>query len=149
MEAKLDASLAERRRLDAATGVLFVDIDHFKDINDTFGHAAGDRVLKMVAETLKQNLRTTDSLARWGGEEFLVLLPHVDAQSLEAIAEKLRKLVAASFLAADDGTPMRVTISIGGTLARQKDTRQTVVARADRLLYESKAKGRNLTTLAA
>jgi len=97
MQARLDAYLAERRRLGASAGVLFIDIDHFKDVNDTYGHEIGDRVLKMVAETIRQN----------------------------------------------------VTISLGGTLFRPRDTSKTVTARADRLLYESKAKGANLTTLAA
>ena len=149
MEAQLEACVADRRRSQAVAGLLFIDIDDFKDVNDRFGHEAGDRVLKMVAETLKQNLRASDALARWGGEEFLALLPHSDSDSLGPIADKLRMLVANSFLTMKDGSRLSVTVSIGGTLFRPRDTRQTVVARADRLLYESKAKGKNLITWAA
>ena len=77
MEDRLARCVAERRRAGAAVGVLFIDIDHFKSINDIYGHEIGDRVLKMIAETLKHNLRFSDSLARWGGDEFLVLLRQV------------------------------------------------------------------------
>ncbi len=149
MLARLDAYRAERRRLEAAAGVLFIDIDHFKHVNDTYGHEIGDRVLKMVAETMRQNVRSSDWAARWGGEEFLVLLPHVDSEGLLSMGEKLRILVANSFLTIDQGKEVRVTISLGGTLFRPGDTSKTVVARADRLLYESKSKGRNRTTWAA
>jgi diguanylate cyclase (GGDEF)-like protein/PAS domain S-box-containing protein len=149
MEAKLQASVKDRRRLGAPAGVLFIDIDHFKNVNDTLGHEAGDRVLKMVARTLDHNLRSSDSLARWGGEEFLVLLEHVDAQSLVTIAEKLRMLMGQSYLETEDGTVLRVTVSIGATLIRPTDTQQSVVSRADRLLYQSKIDGRDRVTWAA
>jgi diguanylate cyclase (GGDEF)-like protein/PAS domain S-box-containing protein len=148
MEVKLDACITECCRLGAIPGVLFCDIDHFKNVNDTFGHEVGDRVLKMVAETLKNNLRTSDVLARWGGEEFMALLHHVTKKSLAATAERLRMLVADSYLQVD-GTQLRVTISLGATPLRPSDTPQTLVARADSLLYRSKSEGRNRYTLAA
>jgi diguanylate cyclase (GGDEF)-like protein/PAS domain S-box-containing protein len=146
MIVKLDASVSEKRRARATTGVLFVDIDHFKNINDTYGHDTGDRVLKMVAQTLKHNLRATDGLARWGGEEFLALLLHTNESSLAATAEKLRTLVASSYLKVDN-TDIRVTISLGATLIRSDDTRESLVARADALLYRSKSEGRDRYTL--
>ena len=149
MLARLDAYGAERRQREAAAGVLFIDIDHFKNVNDTYGHEIGDRVLKMVAQTIGQNVRSSDWAARWGGEEFLVLLPRVDSDGLLSMGEKLRILVANSFLTIDQGIEVRVTISLGGTLFRPSDTRETVVARADGLLYKSKSKGRNRTTWAA
>jgi diguanylate cyclase (GGDEF)-like protein len=99
----------------------------------------------MVARTLKHNLRVSDDLARWGGEEFLILLRNVDADHFTAIARKLRMLVAGSYLDAD-GSRLHVTVSIGGTLLRPTDTRATLVARADRLLYKSKENGRNRFT---
>ncbi|OFW62112.1 MAG: hypothetical protein A2133_05425 [Actinobacteria bacterium RBG_16_64_13] len=148
MEVKLDASLNECCRLGGTAGVLFVDIDHFKKVNDTYGHEVGDRVLKMVAETLKHNIRVSDDVARWGGEEFLALLHRIGKKSLAASAEKLRMLVASSFLEID-GVRLHVTISLGATLVKPEDTAQTLVARADELLYKSKSEGRNRYTLAA
>jgi diguanylate cyclase (GGDEF)-like protein/PAS domain S-box-containing protein len=146
MITKLDACVGEKRRAQATTGVLFVDIDHFKNVNDTYGHDTGDRVLKMVAQTLKHNLRATDGLARWGGEEFLALLLHTNENSLGTTAEKLRMLVARSYLKVDDSA-VRVTISLGATLIRPADTRESLVARADALLYRSKSAGRDRYTL--
>ena len=148
MEVKLQACVEECCQLGRSAAVLFVDIDHFKDVNDTHGHEAGDQVLKMVAQTLKHNLRSSDVVARWGGEEFLTLLYGVDKKVLAWTAEKLRILVASSFLEVG-GVEVRVTISLGATLLRSGDTPQSVVARADALLYESKAEGRNRITLAA
>lgn len=146
MVVKLDACVHEKRRSRANTGVLFIDIDHFKQVNDTYGHDAGDRVLMMVAQTLKHNLRTSDALARWGGEEFIALLLDIDETSLAATAEKLRILVANSFIKVGS-TELRVTISLGATLVRPGDTRESLVARADSLLYRSKTAGRNRYTL--
>ena len=117
MEVKLEACMTECRELGGSGGVLFVDIDFFKEVNDTYGHDAGDRVLQMVANTLKHNLRDTDVVGRWGGEEFLVLLKHIDEGGLSTTAEKLRVLVANSFLHVGD-TVVRVTISLGATLLR-------------------------------
>ena len=148
MEAKLAACVAEDTSLGSTAGILFIDIDHFKDVNDTYGHETGDRVLRMVAQTLKHNLRESDVVARWGGEEFLVLLNRVKKKTLAATAEKLRLLVASSYLAVD-GVELRVTISLGATLFHPGETAQTAVARADSMLYESKSEGRNRYTLAA
>ena len=147
MMARLDLRVSGKRRSKARTGVLFIDIDNFKLVNDTYGHETGDRVLKMVAQTLKHNLRTTDALSRWGGEEFLALLTDVDERSLTKTAEKLRVLVAKSYLAVGDDV-VRVTISLGATLVRPDDTPETLVARADTLLYQSKAEGRDRVTFA-
>ena len=149
IETRLDAYVAERRKRGRTAGVLFVDIDHFKNVNDTFGHDVGDRVLKMVAQTIKHNLRSSDWLARWGGEEFLILLDQVDRRSLPRLAEKLRMLVANSYLTRDGGPDLRVTVSIGATLLRRGDTRDKVVARADSLMYESKEAGRDRLTWSA
>ena len=128
-------------------GVLFCDIDHLKDLNDTFGHNLGDQVLRMIAQTLRANIRETDSMGRWGGEEFLVILHDVDNDSLLKIAEKLLNLVRNSNLTIPDKGTLSATISIGGTLVRENDTIVSVVDRADRLMYQSKANGRNRITL--
>lgn len=148
IELKLEGCLAESRRLRAAAGVLFIDIDDFKRANDTFGHDIGDKVLKMVAGTLKHNLRSSDSLGRWGGDEFLALLLDVNSEQLQATAEKLRMLVANSYLSL--GTvDLRVTVSLGATLTRPDDTPETLIKRVDSVLYESKSTGRNRFTVAA
>lgn len=124
------------------TGLLFVDLDRFKSINDRFGHLAGDQVLAMVGRTLTANLRTSDVVARWGGEEFLAIVANVDAGRLLAIAEQVRMLVSnAALMIADDA--IEVTVSIGATLIRSDDTAESLVSRADQLMYASKQAGRN------
>jgi diguanylate cyclase (GGDEF)-like protein len=128
-------------------GVLFCDIDHFKNINDTFGHKLGDKVLRMVAQTLRANIRDTDTMGRLGGEEFLVILQDVDAEALLSIAEKLLNLVRQSHLTLPNERTISATISIGGTLLQESDTVDTIVDRADKLMYESKSKGRNSVTI--
>ena len=148
MAAKLEGFIAENARMPRHGGLLFIDIDRFKDVNDAHGHDTGDLVLRMVASTLERNLRSSDVLARWGGEEFLALVRRVGKKPLNAIAEKLRGLVESSFVNVNDAE-VHVTVSIGATLIRPTDTVDTVIARADTLLYESKAKGRNQVTLAA
>lgn len=146
LEMELGSCVNERRRSDGAVGVLFIDIDNFKHINDAYGHETGDRVLKMVTETLRRNLRTSDSLARWGGDEFLAIVRNTEADTLRVLAQKLRSLVASSFLTLADGTELRVTASIGATLLRSDDTDKSVVSRVDKLLYESKSQGRDRLT---
>ena len=123
--------------------VLLVDIDHFKRINDTRGHAAGDEVLAQVAALLESHARSTDAVGRIGGEEFLVLLPDVDAAEALRSAERLRVLVEERELRAR-GEPLTVTVSVGIALARPGDPRaEAMIARADEALYRAKAEGRN------
>lgn len=126
-------------------GVMFVDVDHFKAINDTHGHRAGDQVLRMVGRSMATALRRGDLPIRWGGEEFLALLPGVQATGLATAAERVRMLVATSWLD-HDGTRLRVTVSLGTTLARPGETPADLVDRADQLMYRSKRAGRNRTT---
>lgn len=126
-------------------GVIFVDVDHFKAVNDSHGHRAGDRVLRMVGRSMATALRRGDLPARWGGEEFVALLPGVDAAGLVAAAERIRMLVANSWMDYA-GTKLRVTVSIGATLARPGESPGDLVDRADRLMYQSKNGGRNRVT---
>jgi diguanylate cyclase (GGDEF)-like protein/PAS domain S-box-containing protein len=128
-------------------GLLFCDIDYFKNINDTFGHNRGDNVLRMIAQTLRANIRETDTMGRWGGEEFLVVLRDIDAKELVMVGEKLLHLVRKSHLVLPDKRILSATISIGGTLARENDTIDSIVDRADQLMYQSKANGRNRITV--
>jgi diguanylate cyclase (GGDEF)-like protein/PAS domain S-box-containing protein len=126
-------------------GVLFVDVDHFKDINDTFGHKTGDDVLRMVAQSTANGLRRSDVPIRWGGDEFLVLLPGVAQGGLHATAERVRVLVENSWIQKGE-TQARVSVSIGATMALPAETADDLVARSDRLMYASKHSGRNRGT---
>ena len=109
-------------------GVAFVDVDHFKAVNDTHGHPAGDRALRMVGRSIATALRRGDLPIRWGGEEFLCLLPGVNATGLAAAAERIRMLVARSWLD-HAGTRLRVTVSIGATLATAEESPEKLVER--------------------
>lgn len=147
LEEALDARLNESGRYGWTLGVIMMDIDHFKAVNDTYGHEAGDRVLQTVARTLRGATRSYDLVGRWGGEEFLAILTNTSPEDLLAIAERYRALVEQSDVLYKRKR-LRVTISLGGTLADPRlDTFSSVVARADQLLYESKRLGRNRVTI--
>lgn len=143
----LAANLAEVKRLGWRLGVILADVDHFKEVNDTNGHAAGDRALRSIAATMAGAVRIYDLVARWGGEEFLVLCPGTDEADLLRLANRLRVLVNRSGVRLDDGTTLPLSISVGATTARQDDSVESLVARADAALYRSKAEGRNKVTL--
>jgi diguanylate cyclase (GGDEF)-like protein len=142
LEMRLAQAEADRARYGTSYGVMMLDIDRFKIVNDTYGHGVGDRVLCMVAETIRANIRSTDLAARYGGEEFLVLLSHLPPQSLRSLADKLRVLIERSFLMLD-GHRLAVTVSIGATMVMGGEEAAEVTARADRLLYQAKEAGRN------
>jgi len=145
LENRLTSLLYEFQRYGWPMGIIFLDIDHFKAVNDTYGHDVGDRVLKAVANNLAANSRPFDLVGRWGGEEFVCLMKNINAPNLEALAERFRRLVAASYLEAA-GAVIRVTISLGATLLQAGDTPDTAIGRADRLMYHSKQEGRNRVT---
>lgn len=126
-------------------GVIFIDVDRFKSVNDRFGHQVGDIVLKMVAQTLRNDLRSFDFLARWGGEEFIAVLPKMDLDALYQTANRLRLLVQ-NTARGISGNRIEVTVSLGATLAKPEDTLETLVKRADAYMYRSKAEGRNRVT---
>jgi diguanylate cyclase (GGDEF)-like protein len=143
----LDNAFQELRRYDWGFGVLFIDIDHFKRVNDTHGHLVGDQILVMVASALRSGLRSFDFVGRWGGEEFIVLLPNITDDVLKRVAERCQQLVRESTFH-HDGKPIQVTVSMGGVLADHEETAEHCVERADRLMYQSKAAGRDRITLA-
>lgn len=145
-ELKVRQALEECQEFGRAFGVLMLDIDHFKQINDLRGHDAGDAVLKAVSETLAKSFRESDIVGRWGGEEFVALLADVDQAMLHDLAERSRLLVASS-RAMRGSDPLSVTISLGATLLTRSDSPDSVIQRADHLMYLSKARGRNRTTL--
>jgi diguanylate cyclase (GGDEF)-like protein/PAS domain S-box-containing protein len=126
-------------------GVLYADADHFKDVNDTFGHKTGDAVLRMVSQSLVNGLRRGDIAVRWGGEEFMALLPGIDEAGLAAAAERVRMLVENSWIQQGE-SQVRVTISVGATMAVPAESPDDITDRADRLMYTSKRAGRNRVT---
>jgi diguanylate cyclase (GGDEF)-like protein/PAS domain S-box-containing protein len=127
-------------------GLLFIDIDHFKNVNDTYGHPVGDRVLQMVAQTLSSNVKSFDFVGRWGGEEFLIVIMNVDQERLLTRAEMLCHLVEQSHLMLEE-TIVNCTISVGASLVNGDADWQGVLRRADQFLYHSKKMGRNRVTI--
>jgi diguanylate cyclase (GGDEF)-like protein len=143
---QLDATLQEEipraRRHGRDLAVLMLDIDHFKKINDTYGHLAGDSVLRGLAAILQKRLRPNDRLGRYGGEEFCAILPETALPNAAKIGEELRALVEAHAFVADDKR-ISVTVSIGaGCLGEGMDTAD-LYRRADEMLYQAKRTGRN------
>jgi diguanylate cyclase (GGDEF)-like protein/PAS domain S-box-containing protein len=135
----LDHELAKSERFGDPLSVVLLDIDHFKRINDRHGHAAGDAVLRELTRRLEAGLRRCDRVGRWGGEEFLVLLPRTDGPGAGKVAEHIRQTVAAAAFAV--GEP--VTVSLGVATYRAGDNATTLVERADQAVYRAKAAGRN------
>jgi diguanylate cyclase (GGDEF)-like protein len=144
--------LEQERQRSARSGRVFslavVDIDHFKSVNDRFGHGVGDEVLRNLARHMPQALRATDVAARWGGEEFVVLLPDSALGTARVGLERLRGRIAATPMAHLSGVPVRVTVSAGLTEHIAGETVQQTLERADGALYEAKSQGRNRTVIA-
>ena len=141
IEESLRQEMARSARYGSPLTILLFDLDFFKKVNDTFGHSIGDQVLKEVAATVGKHIRETDTLGRWGGEEFMVLCPGIVAQDAVAIAEKLRQRV--------EELPIGVTISCGIAGCQPGESMDGLINRADKALYAAKHSGRNLVRLAA
>jgi diguanylate cyclase (GGDEF)-like protein/PAS domain S-box-containing protein len=147
-EMTLAGWLEQHRGFDWSFGVLFADVDEFKVVNDTYGHGVGDEALRIVARTLAHGVRQGDTVARWGGEEFVVLTGGADGEALTAVAERLRALVEQSKLFVDRRR-VPLTISVGATLVAPGDSADGLIHRADALLYDAKLAGRNRVALDA
>jgi diguanylate cyclase (GGDEF)-like protein len=142
MQVPLEIERANRNRM--TLGFLIADIDDFKKVNDVYGHAVGDHVLRLVAQTVRKSLRKIDLLFRYGGEEFIVLLPGTGAESAQRTAERIRGIVARAEHTLDDGRKVKVTISIGGCIYPQDAQNESHLLRmADKALYLAKEKGKN------
>lgn len=128
-------------------GILFIDIDNFKNVNDTYGHNIGDEILKLVSQTLRLNIRSDDKIGRWGGEEFIAVLRLPNQNELLRMAEKLRLLVSESFYTLDNKEKLSVTISVGGTMLNYGEDISKIVSRADNNMYISKKTGKNKVTI--
>ena len=120
-----------------------LDLDEFKAINDTYGHGVGDMVLQRFAKLVGANIRGTDVLARWGGEEFVLLMANTSVQDGAQMLERVRALVASSFVEVSEGQSLRVTVSIGAAQLRQGDEPWQLLEQADEALYAAKHQGRN------
>jgi putative two-component system response regulator len=143
----LTQGLSAARRAGESYSLIFADIDHFKAFNDTFGHATGDLVLRGVADTIQQTVRTSDTAGRYGGEEFVMLLPKTDCEEALLVAERIRANIEAKMLVPADGNQnrsIRVTASLGvATFPQDADDMESLLQRADEAMYSVKQQGRN------
>jgi diguanylate cyclase (GGDEF)-like protein len=140
-----EREIARSKRYKSMMTVAILDIDWFKEINDQFGHAAGDEVIKGIADNCRETIRGTDILGRIGGEEFAMILIETDLEDSFAVAERLRKRIE-SHVFKFDGQTTRCTVSIGiSAIFPEKDDLETIMKRADAALYEAKQSGRNRT----
>ncbi len=146
-EVQLGEELMKRSRGGRSLSFIICDVDHFKHINDNYGHIAGDKVLQLIASTLRKNLRDTDFIARYGGEEFVILLPGTPADAAAGVAEKLRASIEAcpfNFR----GERVSITMSFGISEFRALESTEMVFERADKALYKAKKSGRNRAVIA-
>ncbi|QOY55639.1 diguanylate cyclase [Candidatus Sulfurimonas marisnigri] len=135
----LEVEYSRAKRYKRNLSALFFDIDHFKKVNDNFGHDIGDDVLKMMAHLVKSNIRETDFFARWGGEEFIVLLPETSLEDALTIAEHIRSGIESKMFEIVG----KITVSIGVSKIKEKERIETFIKRLDNALYKAKHEGRN------
>ena len=146
LEHLLSQQLEQHASCGIPFGILLADLDEFKRINDTYGHVAGDAVLMAVAKTLSGCLRPSDVLGRWGGDEFLAILPSISKEALASAAKRCQRLTARSTVPVHDSQVV-VTISVGAAIVAAGDTAESLLHRADQHLYASKHSGRNRVTI--
>ena len=143
----LKKELNRSNRYDVPLSIIMIDIDDFKDINDTYGHVTGDKLLKRAAEIMKESIRDSDSLYRYGGEEFMVLCTHTNCESAVLLGERLRNQVRRyRFLPVKGSNKISISISLGVTGALKNDGPDSLIRRADEALYRSKLSGKDQTT---
>jgi polar amino acid transport system substrate-binding protein len=135
----MSTSIHTALRYDLPLSVIFFDIDHFKKINDKLGHDTGDDILVELSDLVSNQIRLSDLLARWGGEEFMIVLPETDSIQATILAEKLRALIDDRFF----GVSIHVTCSFGVTQLHKDDDEHTLFKRVDVALYSAKERGRN------
>ena len=142
---RLERELDRVRRYDVSLSVMMIDIDRFKDINDSLGHIVGDGVLRLLGDLLREEVRSVDLAARYGGEEFVIVLPDTDLEGAVVFAERLRKRVEETNFA-DSGDPLRITASIGvaaASIEGEITEPESLIGEADEALYRAKNEGRN------
>jgi diguanylate cyclase (GGDEF)-like protein len=140
--------LARLERFGGELAIVVADLDWFKDVNDRFGHPSGDAVLRELAQLLQETVRDVDLAGRWGGEEFLVILPGTDLAGGAQVAERLRLALARRIVLSADGTPIPVTASFGVAATPPASTASELFSAADAALYEAKRNGKNRVEVA-
>lgn len=143
----LDKSLNLMQRMHSPLSLLALDLDHFKRINDTWGHSSGDQALRHFVQLASDHLRNEDVIGRVGGEEFVIFLPNTGLEAAAGVAERLRALIESQPVAGPHG-PIALTVSIGVTLIARGETQEAALQRVDEAMYRAKAKGRNRVELA-
>jgi len=146
LEMSLNTALSESEVHKDPVGVIVIDIDEFKKINDTFGHSGGDRALQEAAKTLMGSLRPTDTVGRWGGDEFLAIARNVDGEMLGKLAERCVALIAQTSVLGSDERRISISSSVGAALSRSGESAEALIERADELMYQSKNGGRGRAT---
>jgi diguanylate cyclase (GGDEF)-like protein/PAS domain S-box-containing protein len=144
-ELKLTQALQEVKQLGRRIGFLFIDLDHFKAVNDNYGHTVGDLVLRAVGATLSSTLRPNDLVGRWGGEEFVALLADISPSECDALAKRCCRILRTCVINAEE-CAVSITVSIGATIVRHNDSLNSLLRRVDGLMYTSKAAGRDRVT---
>jgi diguanylate cyclase (GGDEF)-like protein/PAS domain S-box-containing protein len=142
LEATLASAVAQFRVNQDPFGVLVIDLDEFKNINDCFGHMFGDRALRVVGEMLSHSLRPSDTVGRWGGDEFVAIVHSVDLEILQRLADRCVRLVKQVAIPFDVGHEIQLSVSIGAAFAQPGENAEQILHRADDLMYQSKAAGR-------
>ncbi|MDR3737125.1 MAG: diguanylate cyclase [Acidobacteriaceae bacterium] len=142
LERKVIQAIQEVEEFDRVYGIVLVDVDEFKKVNDQYGHAVGDQALKTISEMLVRAVRPGDIVGRWGGDEFLLVARDVTEESLKMVANRCQMLIAESMMPVKDEM-LRVTASLGATLLQKHESCEQAVSRADTLMYASKNDGRN------
>lgn len=144
LDQKLQEEFSKSERYNLEFSVLMIDIDYFKNVNDTYGHDAGDTVLNYLGELIKKLIRTYDTVARYGGEEIMVLCPSTDGHHATWLAERLRHGIEQSVIVLNDMNEIQVTVSIGiAEYAQEVSSVEDLLKRADKAMYRAKKEGRN------
>jgi diguanylate cyclase (GGDEF)-like protein len=146
LEMYLQTAISEFQVHKEPLGVLVIDLDEFKAINDSFGHSGGDSALQEAAKTLAGSLRPTDTVGRWGGDEFLAIARNVDREVLRSLAQRCVALIAQTSILGSDEQRIPLTSSVGAAISRPGETAEELFQRADELMYRSKTGGRNRAT---
>ncbi len=146
IEREIRSRFEEKKRFNIPFGILFIDIDNFKKFNDIYGHYVGDNVLKFISNNFIANARPFDLYGRWGGEEFVGIIRDIDSKELKLLGDRLRLIIENSYIMYKN-EKLYITISIGATLVKENDTIDSLINRADTLLYKSKRSGKNCLTI--